>query len=250
MPMITSLRTLTAPEVLERFQALRTRQPVKYWAFYSSQLGGIVTDPALMVLPFDDHMVHRGHGIFDTAALTAGKIYDLEAHLDRFIRSARTSKLQSSRARRDARHHRADGGGQRAARRLHPLLGLRWTGQSRAHPGGRRRAGILRHDLRRPDYPQPGTRKAWGDDDDLPHQAAPLRGHQEHQLPAQRPHPAGGQRPARQRCLRRRRRQRRRELQHQRRLRHPGRRLQATPSSTTSCPAARRCACWNWPPAL
>jgi 4-amino-4-deoxychorismate lyase len=94
MPMTTSLRTLTAHEVLERFQALRTRQPVKYWAFYSSQLGGIVTDPALMVLPFDDHMVHRGHGIFDTAALTAGKIYDLEAHLDRFIRSARTSKLQ------------------------------------------------------------------------------------------------------------------------------------------------------------
>jgi 4-amino-4-deoxychorismate lyase len=38
-------------------------------------------------------MVHRGHGIFDTAAIEAGKIYDLEAHLDRFIRSARNSKL-------------------------------------------------------------------------------------------------------------------------------------------------------------
>jgi 4-amino-4-deoxychorismate lyase len=46
-----------------------------------------------MVLPFDDHMVHRGHGIFDTAAIQNGKIYDLEAHLDRFIRSAKTSKL-------------------------------------------------------------------------------------------------------------------------------------------------------------
>jgi 4-amino-4-deoxychorismate lyase len=67
---------------------------VKYWAFYSSQLGGIVTDPALMVVPFDDHMVHRGHGIFDTAAIEAGKIYDLEAHLDRFIRSAKNSKLK------------------------------------------------------------------------------------------------------------------------------------------------------------
>src|SRR3989441_12737129 len=47
-----------------------------------------------MVLPFDDHMVHRGHGIFDTAAIQDGKIYDLEAHLDRFVRSARTSKLE------------------------------------------------------------------------------------------------------------------------------------------------------------
>jgi 4-amino-4-deoxychorismate lyase len=39
-------------------------------------------------------MVHRGHGIFDTAAIETGKIYDLEAHLDRFIRSAKNSKLQ------------------------------------------------------------------------------------------------------------------------------------------------------------
>ena len=84
---------LNADDVLERLRALRARQPVKFWALYSSQLGGIVTDPALMVLPFDDHMVHRGHGVFDTAALVDGKIYDLEAHLDRFVRSARTSKL-------------------------------------------------------------------------------------------------------------------------------------------------------------
>ena len=32
---------------------------MRYFAFYSSQLGGIVTDPSLMVLPFDDHMVHQ-----------------------------------------------------------------------------------------------------------------------------------------------------------------------------------------------
>ena len=89
-----SFQTLTADEVVARLRALRTRQPVKYWAFYSSQLGGIVTDRALMVIPFDDHMVHRGHGIFDTAAIQDGKIYDLEAHLDRFVRSARTSKLE------------------------------------------------------------------------------------------------------------------------------------------------------------
>jgi 4-amino-4-deoxychorismate lyase len=93
MPATTTLNTLQADEVIAQLRALRTRQPVKYWAFYSSQLGGIVTDPALMVLPFDDHMVHRGHGIFDTAAIQNGKIYDLEAHLDRFIRSAKTSKL-------------------------------------------------------------------------------------------------------------------------------------------------------------
>jgi 4-amino-4-deoxychorismate lyase len=46
-----------------------------------------------MVLPFDDHMVHRGHGVFDTAAIADGKLYDLEAHLDRFTRSAGLSRL-------------------------------------------------------------------------------------------------------------------------------------------------------------
>ena len=94
MAVTTGLQTLTADDVVAKLRELRARQPVKYWAFYSSQLGGIVTDPALMVLPFDDHMVHRGHGIFDTAGIENGKIYDLEAHLDRFIRSAQNSKLK------------------------------------------------------------------------------------------------------------------------------------------------------------
>jgi 4-amino-4-deoxychorismate lyase len=86
-------RILTDGDVLDRLRALRARQPVRFWAFYSSQLGGIVTDPALMIVPFDDHMVHRGHGVFDTAALVDGRIYDLEAHLDRFLRSAALSRL-------------------------------------------------------------------------------------------------------------------------------------------------------------
>src|SRR5262245_57201178 len=94
MAVTTGLRILTADDVVAKLRELRARQPVKYWAFYSSQLGGIVTDSALMILPFDDHMVHRGHGIFDTAAIEGGKIYDLEAHLDRFIRSAHNSKLK------------------------------------------------------------------------------------------------------------------------------------------------------------
>ena len=88
------LRTLSANDVIDQLGALRAKQQVKYTAFYSSQLGGIVTDPALMVIPFDDHMVHRGHGIFDTAGIVNGKIYDLEAHLDRFLRSAQRSKLK------------------------------------------------------------------------------------------------------------------------------------------------------------
>jgi 4-amino-4-deoxychorismate lyase len=90
----THLQILAGNDVLAQLRALRASQPVNFWAFYSSQLGGVVTDPALMVIPFDDHMVHRGHGIFDTAGLVNGKLYDLEAHLDRFLLSAARSKLR------------------------------------------------------------------------------------------------------------------------------------------------------------
>jgi 4-amino-4-deoxychorismate lyase len=90
----TSLKVLNDAELLAQLRQLREKQPVKYTAFYSSQLGGIVTDPALMVIPFDDHMVHRGHGIFDTAGIVNGRIYDLDAHLDRFLKSAERSKLK------------------------------------------------------------------------------------------------------------------------------------------------------------
>src|SRR5918996_2105331 len=99
----STLQILAADDVVAKFRALRSRQPVKYSAFYSSQFGGVVTDPALMVIPFDDHMVHRGHGIFDTAAIVDGKIYDLEAHLDRFLLSASRSRLRLPGARDDIR---------------------------------------------------------------------------------------------------------------------------------------------------
>jgi 4-amino-4-deoxychorismate lyase len=41
---------------------------------YSSLVGAITTDVAAMVLPLDDHMVHRGHSVFDTAILINGYV--------------------------------------------------------------------------------------------------------------------------------------------------------------------------------
>ena len=78
------------------FTALRRTVHAKtanFYAMYSSVLGGIVTDPALMVLPLDDHMVHRGHAVFDTAALIGGMLYQLDPHLDRLLRSAAGARI-------------------------------------------------------------------------------------------------------------------------------------------------------------
>ncbi|CAN7006084.1 unnamed protein product [Brassica rapa subsp. trilocularis] len=65
----------------------------QFLAMYSSVVGGITTDPAAMVLPLDDHMVHRGHGVFDTAMIVNGHLYELDQHLDRIIRSASMAKI-------------------------------------------------------------------------------------------------------------------------------------------------------------
>ena len=67
---------------------------VNFHAMYSSVLGGIVTDPAFMVLPLDDHMVHRGHAVFDTAMIVNGKLYQLRRISERLLRSAEMARLQ------------------------------------------------------------------------------------------------------------------------------------------------------------
>jgi branched-subunit amino acid aminotransferase/4-amino-4-deoxychorismate lyase len=71
--------------------AAATRRPfhAAYYAMYSSVLGGIVTDPTLMWLPADDHLAHRGDGVFETFKCIAGRLYNLPAHLERLDHSAR-----------------------------------------------------------------------------------------------------------------------------------------------------------------
>ena len=64
-----------------------------YLAMYNSVLGGVVTHPFLMSIPVDDHMVHRGDGIFEAFKCVNGNIYNLEAHLTRLERSARAVYL-------------------------------------------------------------------------------------------------------------------------------------------------------------
>jgi branched-chain amino acid aminotransferase len=60
---------------------------------YSSQWKGFVKDPDLMTVPVDDHMVHRGDGVFDVMRCLGGNIYQLEAHLHRLEHSAKAISL-------------------------------------------------------------------------------------------------------------------------------------------------------------
>ena len=65
-----------------------------YLVMYSSQWRGYVTDPDLMMIPIDDHLAHRGDGVFDVTRCLKGNMYQLEAHLERLEDSAHAVSLK------------------------------------------------------------------------------------------------------------------------------------------------------------
>ena len=79
-------------EIVERGEWLARlpQKESKLYAMYSSVTDCIVTDPSVMVVPVDDHMVHRGDGVFESFKCVDGNIYNLTDHLDRLERSCKT----------------------------------------------------------------------------------------------------------------------------------------------------------------
>jgi len=90
---MAKIPVFTTEQAIARLRQTVHGKAANFYAMYSSVLGGIVTDPALMVLPLDDHMVHRGHAVFDTATLTHGVLYQLDPHLERFVKSAEGARV-------------------------------------------------------------------------------------------------------------------------------------------------------------
>ena len=91
---LSTVPILSATEALTRWRAvLPSRTASDMLACYSSQLGGIVTDPALMVVPIDDHGFHRGHAVFDTCNVAEGRAFGLTMHLDRLLGSAKQARI-------------------------------------------------------------------------------------------------------------------------------------------------------------
>ncbi|MDQ7031177.1 MAG: aminotransferase class IV [Desulfonauticus sp.] len=64
-----------------------------FLAFYEHRIGLICKDPRLFLIPIDDHMVHRGDGVFETIKFKNRKVYLLKEHLERLKRSAKSIYL-------------------------------------------------------------------------------------------------------------------------------------------------------------
>lgn len=69
---------------------LQTPRPgsEKVLAFYDSRTDMICRDPKLMLLPLDDHMCHRGDGLFESIAYRERKLFALPAHIARLADGA------------------------------------------------------------------------------------------------------------------------------------------------------------------
>nr|WP_034633847.1 aminotransferase class IV [Maridesulfovibrio bastinii] len=66
----------------------------KVCAFYEHRVGMICTDPKVLLMPWDDHLVHRGDGVFETMKFVNGKLYQLDPHVRRMKRSAKSIYLE------------------------------------------------------------------------------------------------------------------------------------------------------------
>ncbi|MEN0058811.1 MAG: aminotransferase class IV [Bdellovibrio sp.] len=88
-----SVSILSPVQVLEKLKAKSYPAQSFYLAMYSTWWGGVVTEPGLMFVPVDDHLVHRGDGVFEAIKVLSGKIFLLDEHLARLQSSAQSIGL-------------------------------------------------------------------------------------------------------------------------------------------------------------
>lgn len=85
--------TLSYEDYLDRMRVSPRPGTEKVLAFADHRIGAICKDPRLMLIPLDDHLVHRGDGIFETVKYIGGKVYLLDKHMERMKNSAKSIKL-------------------------------------------------------------------------------------------------------------------------------------------------------------
>ena len=73
---------------LEKMLAAPRPGADKVLAFYEHRVNAICTDPHLLLAPLDDHLCHRGDGVFESIAYRDGRLFQLDAHMERMRNSA------------------------------------------------------------------------------------------------------------------------------------------------------------------
>ncbi len=90
---IMSVPVLDAAAWSARLMELPRHGAAKVTAFYEHRMGAVCRDARFLLVPLDDHMVHRGDAIFESLSFLEGRIVQLDAHLARMRHSAERLKL-------------------------------------------------------------------------------------------------------------------------------------------------------------
>jgi branched-chain amino acid aminotransferase len=79
---------LDAHDYLERLLAAPRPGAENILAFLDYRVGVICKEPQLLLIPLDDHLCHRGDGVFETVAYRNRRVLLLDAHIERLRNSA------------------------------------------------------------------------------------------------------------------------------------------------------------------
>ncbi|WP_413578528.1 aminotransferase class IV [Bdellovibrio sp. HCB290] len=89
-----SVTLLTPAQIQAKLAERKYPAQQTYLAMYSTWWGGIVTEPGLMTVPVDDHLVHRGDGVFEAIKVVNGRIFLFNEHMRRLEASAQQIGLK------------------------------------------------------------------------------------------------------------------------------------------------------------
>ncbi len=90
---MNNVSVLTSAEYLERMLKVVRPGGEVISAFYEHRVGGICKEPNLLLAPLDDHLCHRGDGVFESISYRDGRLFQLNAHLERMQGSAAGLKI-------------------------------------------------------------------------------------------------------------------------------------------------------------
>ncbi len=99
-----SLPVLSAADLWKKLSQKSYSAQDGYLAMYSTWWNGIVKEPFAMLVPIDDHLVHRGDGVFEAIKAVSGQVYLLDQHLDRLCHSAEKISLTLPKTKEEIRH--------------------------------------------------------------------------------------------------------------------------------------------------
>lgn len=82
-------KIVSSREFIEKALEMPRPGEENIFAFYDHRLDLICKDPRVMLIPLDDHLIHRGDGVFETVKFIGRRVYQLEAHLERMEKNCR-----------------------------------------------------------------------------------------------------------------------------------------------------------------